>query len=96
MFAALGIGADAGEVAWLWPCNREAWIHWQEVQTQWRVGMAGATGLDYAGVRAYLHELSPKKRWRREMFAAIRAAERGHLEGMAIAAERRKSREGAA
>lgn len=44
-------------MAYLWPCNVAAWQHWQGVQTQWRVGgMGGATGLDYAGVRAYLDE----------------------------------------
>jgi hypothetical protein len=43
-------------VCYLWPDNVQAWFCWQGVQTQWRVGMGGPTGLDYAGVRAYLDE----------------------------------------
>jgi hypothetical protein len=48
---------SAPQEEFLWPCNVPTWLHWQEVQTQWRVGgMGGATGLDYAGVRAYLDD----------------------------------------
>lgn len=43
----------------LWPVNVASWCAWMAVQTQWRhasAGMAGAmrTGLDYAGVSAWL------------------------------------------
>jgi hypothetical protein len=27
---------------------------WQEVQTQWRIGFAGPTGMDYGAVEAYM------------------------------------------
>lgn len=73
---------DAGPVAYLWPCNVPAWQAWQGVQTQWRVGMAGATGLDYAGVCAYLAELglAPGSPERRDTFAGIQAAEAATLD----------------
>lgn len=43
--------------------------------------MAGVTGLDYAGVRAYLDEcgIEPGED-RRELFACLRACERAVLE----------------
>lgn len=34
----------------LLPENAPAWGLWAAVQTQWRVGMAGAIGLDYPAV----------------------------------------------
>lgn len=37
---------------WLWPESVPCWALWHLVQTQWRTGMAGPTGLDYAGVEA--------------------------------------------
>lgn len=56
--AAFGLVADDGDdgppLFHLWPEHREALDCWFGIQTQWRVGMAGATGLDYAGVEAYL------------------------------------------
>ena len=45
---------DAGRVFWLWPEHEPVLQIWFAVQTQWRVGAAGATGLDYAGVDALL------------------------------------------
>lgn len=48
------LAATAVEEIDLWPCNLPAWQCWQNLQTQWRVGMAGRTGLDYAAVLAYL------------------------------------------
>lgn len=45
------------------------------VQTQWRMGMAGATGLDYAGVQAAMRLRGMKRRERAEVFECIQAAE---------------------
>lgn len=67
------------EVAYLWPCNVAAWAAWCAVQTQWRVGMQGATGLCYAGVRAWLDEAGTTGDDRRDLFAGIQAAERATL-----------------
>jgi len=78
LFAAAPAVADDEEV-YLWPECVPLWSHWQEVQTQWRVGMSGATGLDYAGVTAYLATVEPDEVERREAFAAIREAERAVL-----------------
>lgn len=50
------------------------------MQTQWRVGMGGATGLDYAGVRTELevnHQLHGKKL--RTVWQAIKACEQATL-----------------
>lgn len=60
------------------------WDVWCDVQTQWRHGMSGATGLDYAGVRAHLDELGlvPGDE-RRDIYNGIRAAERATLEARA-------------
>lgn len=71
--------------AYLWPCNVGTWRHWCELQTQWRVGVNGATGMDYAGVRAYLDECGLTGDERRDVWAGIRACERGTLEGRAAA-----------
>ncbi len=72
---------DEGDPVYLWPDCVDAWAHWQSLRTQWRTGMAGATGLDYAGVRAYLDEqcIEPGDE-RRELFDCIRAAEAASLE----------------
>lgn len=88
--AALGLlDQPAGErVAYLWPDNVLAWNCWQGVQTQWRVGMGGATGLDYAGVRAFLDEQQLAGDERREVFAGIQACERATLDVWAEQRER--------
>lgn len=77
--AGLGLQTDAPDPVYLWPDNVCAWNHWQSVQTQWRVGMGGATGLDYAGVRAYLDEVDLGEQ-RRDVFAGIQACERATLD----------------
>lgn len=68
------------ETFWLWPENAAVFTAWQELQTQWRVGMGGATGMDYAGVRAYLDECGPgPSEERRALFASLRACEHACL-----------------
>jgi hypothetical protein len=74
--------------AYLWPDNVVAWGCWQRVQTQWRVGMGGATGLDYAGVRAYLDEANLAGAERRDVFDGICACERATLDVWAAQRER--------
>lgn len=69
------------DICYLWPCNVRAWNIWQQVQTQWRVGMAGREGLDYGCVAAYLASvpgLRPKAH--AELWAGLRAMERAALE----------------
>lgn len=78
---------------YLWPCNVPAWDVWTELQTQWRTGVAGATGLDYAAVRALLDELGyvPGDE-RRHLFDCIRAAESEVLSAMAQRRQREAER----
>jgi hypothetical protein len=85
-------GEPEQECAYLWPCNIGAWNHWLALQTQWRTGGAGgATGLDYAGVRAYLDECGLQPPERGEVWVGITAAERGMLEGWALKSKQEKS-----
>lgn len=65
---------------YLWPENLPAFELWAEIQTQWRVGMQGRMGLDYAAVDAHLrqaHRLRPRAR--RERWAQLRAMEQAAL-----------------
>lgn len=62
----------------LWPCNFCVWKLWLDVQTQWRSGMAGRTGLDYAGVRVVVDRRMPRRQ-RGEAFDALCSMERAAL-----------------
>jgi uncharacterized protein DUF1799 len=57
-----------------------AWRCWEGVRTQWRVGTAGATGLDYAGVGAYLDEQGLAPDARKDAFDGVLAGEAAMLE----------------
>lgn len=87
--ALAGLGLDEPaptqpqHIEYLWPCNAQAWVCWQGVQTQWRTGMAGATGLCYAGVRAYLGLQGLPKKQHAQLFAGIQAAEQATLQAWA-------------
>lgn len=92
----LGQGGPGGEepvqTEYLWPCNVAHWRMWQELGTQWRVGMSGATGMDYAGVRAHLevaHGLRGKRL--RKAWEAMRACEEGTLQAWAEERERQEA-----
>jgi hypothetical protein len=76
------------ELCYLWPCNVRAWNVWQQVQTQWRVGMGGREGLDYGGVQVYLASLPGlRPKARAELWAGLRAMEHAAL---AVWAEQRE------
>ena len=65
----------------LWPDNLSTWALWHRLQTQWRVGMAGRTGLDYTGVLAYLRDVARiKGRDLPGTFARLQAMERAALD----------------
>ena len=83
------------QVAWLWPCNVEAWGHWCWVQTQWRSGMGGSTGLDYAGVRAYMDEVGITGPDRQELFRAFQLCERECLQEWAEQAKAKEANKSA-
>lgn len=71
--------ADAGATHYLWPVNVGVWQLWQSLQTQWRIGPAGATGLDYAAVRSMLDEQGLDGAARRDAWSGICAAEEAVL-----------------
>lgn len=86
--ATAGVAGPAERTEYLWPDNVDAWRAWQSIQTQWRHGMSGPTGLDYAGVRACLDELGFAGDERRDAWAGIQACERTTLDVMAERRER--------
>ncbi len=82
-----GAGArDQGDVVWIWPENLPAWGFWLRVQTQWRVGFSGKSGLDYAGVRVAMDLLGIKRQDRGELFGWVQAME---CAALGVWAERR-------
>lgn len=78
------------EVVYLWPDNLRAWQCWCGVQTQWRTSHAGATGLDYAGVRAWLLDEVPDDAQRRDIWRGLQACEIARLD---VWAQQRQQRE---
>ena len=61
---------------WLWPDALPVWMLWLGLRTQWRVGMGGATGLDYTAVLADLREQIPDDApERRQTYLDIKAME---------------------
>lgn len=82
--------AGAGPDEWhLWPENVPTWTLWQSLQTQWRTGMAGAAGLDYAAVWALIDRRVPRRR-RDEVFGAVQSMERAVLKVWADKAEQER------
>jgi hypothetical protein len=63
----------------LWPEHEAALLLWLAVQSQWRHGWNGPTGLDYAGIRAApaFHRLA--RVTREAVFADVCVMERGAL-----------------
>ena len=57
----------------LWPENVEAIDIFMSIQTQWRVGPVGPTGLDYTGVASALRMM--RIRSSPELFSQIRLME---------------------
>lgn len=67
----------------LLPDNVEVFNLFNQVQTQWRHGMAGPTGLDYAGVRASPAFRSIASKEREPTFEAVCIMERAWLDAAA-------------
>jgi len=98
--AALGLQPDDDDAAaddaagdgafYLWPECLDTFEHWRQLQTQWRVGgMGGVTGLDYAGVSAYLALCGPRSaKERKALFMELRVMEASALDAMARERER--------
>ena len=64
----------------LWEENAMAFSVFLNAQTQWRTGMSGPTGLDYAGVAAMTRAMRIKMT--PELFADLQTMERAVLNAM--------------
>ena len=91
--ASLGLPADlAGHFVEddmeVWPENWPALELFSALGTQWRVGMAGATGLDYTAIMAVMDLQNTAPEDRRGLFDDVRVMERAALQMMAEQAKR--------
>jgi len=73
----LAVGQDE---FWLWPENEEVFWLWAGLQTQWVVGMAGATGMNYASVESDMRMLGIPNKKRRDYYLLIKNMEQAALE----------------
>lgn len=72
----------SGEPVGVWPDNWPAVNAFISMSTQWRAGMAGATGLDYNALPAVLRMTQiPRRQWP-EIFQSIRILEDAAMETM--------------
>lgn len=76
---------DASAVVPIWPCHAVAFAVFSDLRTQWRAGMGGATGMDYAAIPVVmdLHGVPPAER--RECFRQLRVMEAAALQVIADA-----------
>lgn len=70
----------AGEDIEVWPCNWKTTLLFDALQTQWRTGMGGATGLDYAAIPSTAKLAGIKLN--QERFAGLRVMEQEALRVM--------------
>lgn len=82
--AAAGLTAAdfEGDAAQVWPENWPAYLLFAQVQTQWRVGAAGATGLDYLPLFHKMDRMRLEPEEYEELEADIRVMEFAALEAM--------------
>lgn len=77
----IGLSADdyPEEVVEIWPENLPAYNLFNALVTQWRVGMGGATGLDYGVVPLTMRMMGiPRSEWP-ALFEDVRVMEREAL-----------------
>jgi len=67
----------------IWPENMPAFIVFQSMSTQWRMGMNGPTGLDYNVLHEIWKRLEVPKKDRNRVFGEIQEMERVALSTMA-------------
>lgn len=63
------------EVVWVWDINWNSFDLFHNLTTQWRVGMGGATGLDYNTIPVVGKLLGFKKKEINEMFPDLKVME---------------------
>lgn len=73
---------DESEIE-IWECNADAFNVFEAMGSQWRAGMAGATGLDYAVLPVVMDMVGVDKDSRTEVFSSVRIMENAALEQMA-------------
>ena len=59
----------------MWPDNHAAFILFNNLSTQWRVGMGGPTGLDYSAVYPLLDRAAKDPQEWDELFSDIQVME---------------------
>ena len=59
----------------MWPDNHAAFILFNNLSTQWRIGMGGPTGLDYAAVYPLLDRAAKDPQEWDELFSDIQVME---------------------
>jgi hypothetical protein len=81
----LGFGPEdyVSEAVEVWPENERAYFLFLDLQTQWRVGMGGATGLDYLVLFAKLDRMKLPDGEAEELEQDIRTMEHEALRVMA-------------
>jgi hypothetical protein len=82
--AAAGLTAEdfECEAVEIWPENQRAYFLFLDLQTQWRVGMGGATGLDYLVLFAKLDRMKAPADEAEELEQDIRVMEHEALRVM--------------
>jgi len=70
----------------VWPGNELAFSTFSRLSTQWRVGMNGATGLDYTAVLAFIRALRLPRDRADALFGDLQVMEG---EALAVMAEQR-------
>jgi len=73
------LAADAVEI---WPENLRAYELFCAMDTQWRIGMAGPTGLDYAALPMALRMIGAARADWQQLMADIRVMESAALQAM--------------
>lgn len=66
----------------MWPDNWMALSVFLDMDTQWRVGAVGPTGLDYSALEPVMRLQGVRKRDRQDIFAAVRVMEAEALKVM--------------
>jgi hypothetical protein len=67
--------ADFDDVVEVLPDNWPAFVVMEAMGTQWRTGVAGATGLDYAVVPAVMSLVDIPKKRKKQVFHDLRVME---------------------
>lgn len=86
-FGLIAEGRQEPEPVEMWPENELPAAIFGAMQTQWRYGMRGATGLDYAALPAVMDLAGVKKKHRADVFGSVQVIER---EVLRLWAERRE------